>query len=89
MGKGQSGRERGLAVNYNDLETVLMQLTEYGKPSVVKMTDGWWCRVELEGFSKGTSFEVRSELDSATPLAAAMQALERIKDTLAAIKGAA
>lgn len=73
----------------NELEMVLEQLLEFGKPALVKMTDGWWCRVELEGFSKGTSFEVRSELDNATPLSAAMQALERIKETLAAIKGAA
>lgn len=72
----------------NELEMVLYQLLDYGKPALVKMADGWWCRVELEGFSKGTSFEVRSELDNATPLSAAMQALERIKETLAAIKGA-
>lgn len=71
-----------------DLETVLYQLLEYGRPSLVKMIDGWWCRVELEGFNKGTSFEVRSDLDNITPLAAAIQALERIKETLAAIKGA-
>lgn len=76
-------------MNKNELETVLYQLLKYGKPALVKMTDGWWCRVELEGFSKGTSFEVRSDLDNATPLSAAMQALERIKETLAAIKEAA
>lgn len=71
------------------LNALLMMLLRHGRPSLIKLEDGWWCRVELEGFSRGTSFAVNSDMDHTNPIEAVLQCIDRVEGTLATIKATA
>lgn len=64
----------------------LVWLTKFGKPSVNKTkSDGWYGLIEMHVSAKGTTFDIRSDYDCASPDAAINQLIERMLDTLAKI----
>jgi len=69
----------------HDLQTVLVELSRWGRVSVFQMTNGdWVCKVEATVTPIGARFEVLSEFAGhKTPLAAVMLCRARL---LAAIK---
>lgn len=60
------------------LESVLGQLSEYGKPHVTLSRRGWWSGVELYVAARGSSFTVRCDGGHATALEAALECLDRV-----------
>lgn len=64
------------------LEDVLLELCYYGTPSVHRMSNGWWCRCQMHVATAGTTFQIDSETNHATPLLAARECAERVVETL-------
>lgn len=64
------------------LEEHLQQMRYYGKPRVSLMSNGWYSCIEMNTNTTGTTFEVKSDFDHATPTLAAKQCHERILNAL-------
>lgn len=62
-----------------DLQLVLLELRQYGKPHVGMFHSGWHSSVEMSTWAAGSSFTVRSDFGMDTPMAAALQCLERAR----------
>lgn len=73
------------------LEDVLMELAKWGKPRVGQYgSDGTWnCNLEVSITPIGAKFEVRSDFKQNTPLAAALQCRDNLREAVQAIGGAA
>lgn len=67
---------------YNGLEHLLETMCKFGSPRVSKTTSGWYCSCDMHTATAGTSFEVKSEFNNATPLKAAQQCAQRIVEVL-------
>lgn len=66
-----------------DLNVLLMNMQKLGKPRVSCFNDGKWsCSLELFVTEAGASFEVRSDFEQLTPIAAAHMCVERVIATL-------
>jgi len=63
-----------------DLETRLMALTQYGRPRVVLLDNGWYAVVEMYIKVTGGEFKVASEFGMSSPSAALAQCEERIAE---------
>lgn len=72
-----------------DLQDVLLRLARFGRPGLRRSThsDGWHCYVDMAVNQVGASFEIKSEFDLPTPLAAALQCEERAHEALKKIGG--
>lgn len=67
----------------HDLEFILLNLQSVGKPRLHCHDDMLWsCSVNMHVPNAGTTFEVRSEFNMVSPLAAARQCAERVLKTL-------
>lgn len=64
------------------LEEHLQEMRYYGKPRVSLMNNGWYSCIDMNTNTTGTSFEVKSDFDHATPTLAAKQCHERILNAL-------
>lgn len=73
------------------LQTVLMDLSRFGKPKVGQYGDDntWHCHIEANISPIGAKFEVRSDWKQRTPLDAALQCRDRLKDAIKALGGVA
>ena len=73
------------------LEDVLLDLAKWGSPRVGQYsTDGTWnCNLEVNITPIGAKFEVRSDFKQTTPLAAALQCRENLREAVKTIGGAA
>lgn len=73
------------------LEDVLLDLAKWGKPRVGQYgNDGTWhCGLEVSITPIGAKFEVRSDFEQKTPLAAALQCRENLRVAVKSIEGAA
>jgi hypothetical protein len=69
------------------LEAVLTGLARCGKPRLFRMSDGWYCGVEMNTTALGASFEVKSEFNHGTPLEAAAECRRRVDAALRAVGG--
>ena len=67
---------------HEDLQELIVYMVRYGKPRISYITDGWYCKVEMNTNTKGTQFDIASEFSHATPLAAAKECHERIVNAL-------
>lgn len=65
-----------------ELEELIVHMIRYGKPRVSYVSNGWYCKVEMNTNTKGTQFDIASEFDHPTPLSAARQCHERITSAL-------
>ena len=65
------------------LERLLEVMCSYGKPTVHRMSGGWWVTCEMHVSSKGTTFKIESESKHTSPTTAAKECLDRIEQTLA------
>ena len=68
------------------LEDILSYMLQFGKPRVGYVSNGWFCKVEMNTNTKGTNFEISSEFGHSTPLAAAKECHERIISTIKTFK---
>ena len=82
--KKESVTSEAFIFNEN-LDELLKYMIRYGKPRVSYMGDGWYCRVEMNTNTTGTQFDVSSEINMPTPIAAAKQCHERIISALKAL----
>lgn len=64
------------------LEEHLEKIKYYGRPSLCLINSGWYCAVNMNTNTTGTSFEVKSEFGHPTPLGATKQCHERIVKAL-------
>ena len=60
------------------LEDTLLVLAGMGRPSLRRLSKGWYCGIELPAASVGVELEIRSEYDHPTPLDAARECLIRV-----------
>ena len=65
-----------------DLQELMVHMIRYGKPRLSYITDGWYCKVEMNTNTQGTQFDIASEFSHQSPLAAAKQCHERIINAL-------
>ena len=61
-----------------ELEELITHMVRFGKPRVSFISNGWYCKVEMNTNTSGTQFDVASEFDHPTPLSAARECHERI-----------
>lgn len=66
----------------HDLEDLMIYSEKFGKMRLVRMGDGWFCSIDMNTNTTGTSFEVKSEFNHATPLVAARTCLDRMHTAL-------
>lgn len=73
------------------LEDVLLELAKWGRPRVGQYgSDGTWnCNLDVSITPIGAKFEVRSDFKQTTPLAAALQCRENLREAVKKIGGAA
>lgn len=67
------------------LEQLLVEMAKHGKPRLSMVGDGWFCCVEMNTNTTGTSFEVKSDFSMPTPTAATTQCRDRIAAAMKAI----
>lgn len=68
-----------------DLQELMLYLIRYGRPRLSYLDGGWYCKVEMNTNTKGTQFDVASEFNHPTPIAAAKQCHERIVNAMKAL----
>lgn len=71
----------------SSLESILSELERYGLPNVSRQDSGWCARLKIHTALPGQDFDVWSEFGHATPLAAALQVRERLRNTLSSLSG--
>ena len=69
-------------------DDMLMNLCQYGKPSLTRMANGWWCRVTMNTDSAGASIQIDSETNHTMPRMAVIECATRIDDFLAKVGAA-
>lgn len=66
----------------HNLHSLLEAMLMYGEPRIGYNKigkPGWYCRIQMNTTSAGTSFDVSSEFSLDTPISAACQCWERIQ----------
>lgn len=78
------GKSRGAGPTVPDgsLESLLKQLTLFGKPRLSYMGDGWYSSIDMHVVAAGSEFKVASEFKHPSGLAAARQCAERVVEVL-------
>lgn len=69
-----------IKVEQMNLEELLTELKNYGKPRVgIYGSDGLWhCTIEMNTNTVGAKFDCSSDFNHSTPISAARQCLERV-----------
>lgn len=69
--------------NLTTLEDLLRDFTKYGRPRLQCRDDmTWYCTIEIFITGKGIDFKVSSDFKQTTPLNAAQQCHERMRDAM-------
>jgi hypothetical protein len=68
------------------LEEILAFLALYGKPSLFRMTDGWYSSLEVLVSGSGVQFKITSESNHRTPREAAECCKDRLEEALRALR---
>ncbi len=72
----------------SNLESILIDLSCFGRPRLCQMSDGtWFCVIEVSVSPVGAKFEVMSDFKQPGPTAAATQCQERLRASLQALGG--
>lgn len=69
-------------MNEHTTDELLNHLTQFGKPWLTRMDKGWHAWVNMNTTSRGSSFEVKSEMNHPTANAALMVCCERVQDAM-------
>ena len=77
---------RNIASCALSLEDCLVELEKYGQPQVMKMSRGWYSKVDVFVTGKGVEFEVASDFTCASAKEAVNQAHGRLMKALDQIK---
>lgn len=64
------------------LDGLLDAMGQRGNPWLAKLGGGWHCWVEMFVSVTGSKFEIKSEYDHPTPIAAARECHQRVIDAL-------
>ena len=71
-----------------DLQQILLDMQRFGKPSIYCHRDNKWsCHIDVSVSPTGAKFEVRSDFDRETPIAAATQCNERLISAISSLGG--
>ena len=88
MSSGLTVIDSSFRPQHHELEEILLELSRYGQPRLRKMSDGWYCSIEVFVTGKGVEFKVSSDFDDKAPKDAAvkcyellLKAIQQIKDT--------
>lgn len=82
MDKTQNLTKLESASKNESLEGLLQQLCHFGRPSITRLDNGWWCRCAMHVATAGTTFQIDSETKHKTPTDAARECAERVVATL-------
>ena len=63
------------------LEECLLMLEQYGLPRLSKLETGWCARIEMTVSGVGHQYMISSEFKMASPAAAALQLLDRVRNS--------
>jgi hypothetical protein len=70
-------------LDLSTLEAVLKDLTKYGKPRISCHDDmKWYCAIDVFVTGDGIDFKVASDFKQVTPLNAAQQCHERLREAM-------
>lgn len=70
-----------------DLQALLTIASAHGRPSLFMLKHGWHMVIDMHVAALGATFEIRSDFGCATPVAAAEQALTRMRQALKTTQG--
>jgi hypothetical protein len=78
--------QTGIAVaDTRNLEQILEELCQYGKPWLSKHNNGWHAAIDIFVSGTGVKFEVKTEFDCPTARAAAATCSDRLTAALRSI----
>jgi hypothetical protein len=60
-------------------EEMLLELSLYGNPKLIRMQSGWWCFIEAFGSDVGSQLTVGSEINHRQPSNAISECLDRVQ----------
>lgn len=60
-------------------EEMLMELSVYGNPKLIRMQSGWWCFIEAFGSNAGSQLTIGSEINHTHPSNAISECLDRVQ----------
>jgi hypothetical protein len=60
-------------------------LCKFGEPSVSKMRNGWWARIDMNTNTTGSKFQVDTDTKHERPSQAVDQLIERMLDALTSL----
>ena len=60
------------------LDELLTHMCKWGRPRLSKMSDGWYCVIEVFVTPIGVKFDVKTDFDHKTPHGAACQCYDRL-----------
>ena len=60
-----------------NLSDLLLKMCHLGEPSIHKMRNGWWCKVDMHVSAKGSRFVIESDSNCDNPSEAARQCAGR------------
>lgn len=66
----------------DELEQLLLRLNQFGKPRLSRMSNGWYCNVEMFVQAKGAEVRIDSDTDHSTPTEAAQVCLDRVSSVV-------
>jgi hypothetical protein len=62
-------------------EEMLVELSMYGNPKLIRMHSGWWCFIEAFVSDVGSQLTIGSEINHRQPSTAISQCLDRVQAT--------
>lgn len=60
-------------------EEMLVELSMYGNPKLIRMHSGWWCFIEAFGSNAGSQLTIGSEINHRQPINAISECLDRVQ----------
>ena len=74
------------ALKNMDIQKELVEMLDYGRPSLSFIDTGWYCRIKMNTNSKGATFDVRSDFNHGSPAEAIRVCRLRVKAAIKTIK---
>ena len=60
-------------------DDMLVELSMYGNPKLIRMRSGWWCFIEAFGSDVGSQLTIGSEINHWQPSHAVSECLDRVQ----------
>jgi len=70
--------ERSVGIT-STAEEMLVELSMYGNPKLIRMHSGWWCFIEAFSSDVGSQLTIGSEINHRQPSTAISECLDRVQ----------